>query len=95
MKRIALLILAAPIISHADDPFACVDPDVARAFLGNWYQGRPQYSTSIPDDFFDLAVPASLSLVGSEATGALTTVVYTTRISNATTTTRGDDVPRR
>lgn len=78
MKRATFLVFLLSSASFADDPFACVDPDVADAFLGNWYQGRPEYSTSIPDGFVRLDVPAGLSLVGSQVSGPMTTVVYKT-----------------
>lgn len=78
MRRAILLILLVSGASNADDPFACVDPVVADAFLGNWYQGRPEYSTSIPDGFIHVDVPAQMSLVGSQTSGAMTTVVYKT-----------------
>lgn len=78
MRRAILLILLVSGVSNADDPFACVAPDVADAFLGNWYQGRPEYSTSVPDGFTHFDVPAQMSLVGSQISGPMTTVVYKT-----------------
>ena len=57
MNRFVLLILAVSTASLADDPFACVDPDVAEAFLGGWSRGLPTYSTAVPDNFPELNVP--------------------------------------
>lgn len=76
MRCISLLMLAASAASYAEDPFSCVDPDVADAFLGNSYQGQGEYSTSIPDGFATLNVPGGLSLVGSKIADSMTTVVY-------------------
>ena len=76
MRCISLLILAISTASYAEDPFSCVNPDVADAFLGNSYQGRGVYSTLVPDGFTDLNVPVGLSLVGSQTAESKTTVVY-------------------
>lgn len=76
MKPAYFLILAIAHSAYADDPFACVDPDVADAFLGDSYRGRGEYSTSIPHGFADLNVPSGLSLVGSQTVDSMTTVVY-------------------
>lgn len=81
MRRATLFLLFLSGASNADDPFACVDPDVANAFLGNRYQGRPEYSTTVPDGFVRLDVPAGFSLVGSQMSGSTTTVVYKTRMN--------------
>jgi hypothetical protein len=70
--------LAISAASYAEDPFSCVDPDVADAFLGGSYRGRGDYSTSIPAGFAALNVPTSLSLVGSQIVDSKTTVVYKT-----------------
>ena len=78
MRCAILLTLAISAMSFAEDPFSCVDPNVADAFLGNSYQGRGEYSTSIPDEFAALKVPASSSLVGSQVTDLMTTVIYKT-----------------
>ena len=78
MRCASLLILAISAASYAEDPFSCVDPDVADAFLGDSYRGRGEYSTSIPDGFATLNVPVGLSLVGSQIVGSMTTVVYKT-----------------
>jgi hypothetical protein len=80
MRYVSLLMLAISAASYAEDPFACVDPDVADAFLGNSYQERGEYSTSIPDDFVPLDVPGGLSLVGSQIVDSMTTVVYKTKM---------------
>lgn len=76
MKRAYFLILAIVHPAYADDPFACVDPDVADAFLGDSYRGRGEYSTLIPDSFVDLNVPRGLSLVGSQTSNSMTSVVF-------------------
>lgn len=76
MRCVSLLMLAISAASYAEDPFSCVDPDVADAFLGNSYQERGEYSTSIPAGFATLNVPGGLSLVGSQIVDSMTTVVY-------------------
>lgn len=76
MKYASLCMLAITSASFADDPFSCVDPDVADAFLGNSYQGRGEYSTSVPTNFVTLNLPTGLSLVGSKTVDATSTVVY-------------------
>jgi len=78
MRCASLLILAISAASYAEDPFSCVDSDAADAFLGDSYRGRGEYSTSIPDGFATLNVPAGLSLVGSKIVDSMTTVVYKT-----------------
>lgn len=80
MNRFLLFVLLVSGSSLADDPFACVDPDVASAFLGQRHGGVPSYSTAVPDGFVKLDVPAGLTLVGSQIDGATTTVVYKTRL---------------
>ena len=76
MRRACFLILAIASSAYADDPFACVDPDVADAFLGDPYRGRGEYSTTVPDGFVDLSLPSGLSLVGSQTVDSMTTVVF-------------------
>ncbi len=76
MRCVSLLMLAISVASYAEDPFSCVDPDVADAFLGHSYRGRGEYSTSIPGGFATLNVPGGLSLVGSKIVDSITTVVY-------------------
>ncbi len=76
MKRAYFLILAIANSTYAEDPFACVDPDVADAFLGDSYRGRGEYSTTIPDGFVDLKLPSGLSLVASQKADLMTTVVF-------------------
>ena len=76
MRHAYFLIVAIACSAYADDPFSCVDPVVADAFLGDSYKGRGEYSTSIPDGFAALNVPSGLSLVGSETGNSMTTVVY-------------------
>lgn len=78
MKRIALLYLILPAAAFGDDPFACVDPDFADAFLGNAYFGRPTYSTTLPTALNELRVPDSFSLIGSEISNHGVRVIYKT-----------------
>jgi hypothetical protein len=80
MKQAYLLILAIALPAHADDPFACVDPDIADAFLGDPYRGRGEYSTAIPDGFVELDLPPGLTLVGSQTAESITTVVFKTNM---------------
>ncbi len=84
MRYAYVLTLTFSTVSFADDPFSCVDPDVADAFLGNTFQGASQYSTLIPDGFTTLNVPAGSSLVGSRVSNSITTVVYKTSMDAAT-----------
>ena len=77
MNRLILTVLLLPISSLADDPFSCVDPDVADAFLGDSRRGRGEYSTYIPDGFVTTNTPRAFSLVGSQKLNSATTVVYT------------------
>lgn len=81
MRYALLVTLAISAASFAEDPFACVDPDVADAFVGHSYFGRAEYSTSIPAGFTRLTVPAGSSLVGSQSTDSMTTVVYKSGMS--------------
>lgn len=76
MKRFALILFVIPISAFAEDPFSCVDPDIADAFLGHWNQGRPTYSSSVPADFLNTELPTNLELIGSSVSGSMTTVVY-------------------
>ena len=78
MKRIFLICLIFPVAAIAEDPFACVDPEFAAAFLGTGYQNRPNYSTELPDAFDDLRVPDSLKLVGSETNDFSLRAIYKT-----------------
>lgn len=78
MRSSLLLILAIASTAHADDPFACVDPDVATAFLGGSVRDRGEYSTALPSGFVEISPPAGSSLIGSHATNLMTTVVYKT-----------------
>ena len=76
MRLAYFLILAiAPSVS-AENPFACVNPNVADAFLGDAYGGRGTYSTSVPDGFPALIVPPGWSLIGSQTMSLSTSVVY-------------------
>ncbi len=76
MRYAFLLVIAITHPAYAEDPFSCVNPDVADAFLGNSHQGRGEYSTSIPARFAAVSVPTGLSLVGSLTDDLMTTVVY-------------------
>lgn len=67
-----LLLLLAPAASVADDPLACVDPELVRAFISN------EYSTTVPADMAHIDVPAGFSLVGSRTNRSTTTVAYRT-----------------
>lgn len=78
MRSACFLMLAIATAAYADDPFACVDPDVADAFLGDPYRGRGEYSTIVPDGFVDLSLPAGWTLIGSQAFDAMTTVTFKT-----------------
>ena len=76
MKSAYFLVLAIASSAYADDPFACVDPDVADAFLGDPYRGRGEYSTTVPDEFVELNLPPGSSLIGSQAVNSMRTVVF-------------------
>jgi hypothetical protein len=80
MRHAYFLILVIAHSAYADDPFACVDPDVADAFLGDSYRGRGEYSTAIPSGFVDLNLPSGLSLVASQTMDSMTTVVFKTNM---------------
>ena len=76
MRYACLLTLAITAPGHAEDPFACVDPDVVNAFLGSSYHGDVAYSTSIPSGFGSLEIPAGFSLIGSQSSDTVNTVIY-------------------
>ncbi len=78
MKRLFLACLIFPVTAIADDPFACVDPEFAAAFLGTGYQHRPEYSTELPDAFDGLPVPDTFELVGSATNSYSLRAVYKT-----------------
>ena len=78
MKRLFLACLIFPVTAIADDPFACVDPEFAAAFLGTGYQQRPEFSTELPDAFEGLPVPDTFELVGSETNSFSLRAVYKT-----------------
>jgi len=78
MKRITLICLILPTTAFGDDPFACVDPEFADAFLGTAYFGRPTFSTALPAAFTELRVPDSFSLLGSEINNHSVRVIYKT-----------------
>lgn len=81
MHRCILLIFFVSTSVVAEDPFSCVDPDVANAFLGSWQQDVPSYSTSIPEGFVEVDVPANLSFVGSQIEESTVTAVYKTDLN--------------
>jgi len=81
MRSAILLILALANAAYADDPFACVDPDVADAFLGDPYRGRGEYSTTVPDGFVDLNLPAGSSLIGSQTVNSISTVIFKANVN--------------
>lgn len=76
MRRLSFVLFVAPASALAADPFACVDPDAAEAFLGNWYQEPSTYSTTIPAEFPDAVLPAPFELIGSSTSETTTFVVY-------------------
>ena len=80
MKWTILLAAIVTSASFAKDPFSCVDPDFAEAFLGNSPYGRALHSTSIPDTFPVFDVPGGFELVGSKTINSSSTVVYRTRM---------------
>ncbi|MEN7344111.1 MAG: hypothetical protein AAAFM81_14260 [Pseudomonadota bacterium] len=80
MRSLILLILAVANTAYADDPFACVDSDVADAFLGDPYRGRGEYSSAIPEGFVDLNLPVESSFVGSQTIDSMTTVIFKTNV---------------
>lgn len=82
MRLLTILMVLLPCAARAADPFACVEPDFTDAFLGNWFQPQPDYSTHLPAGFIDLDVPESFSLVGSESSDRVTRVVYKTGLKS-------------
>ena len=95
MRGLFLLIVALSNAAYADDPFACVDPDVADAFLGDPYRGRGEYSTMIPDRFVNLNLPAGSSLIGSQSANSMTTVVFKTKLDRVPALTAAVDAMTR
>jgi hypothetical protein len=91
MKYAFLCMLALTSAAFADDPFSCVDPDVADAFLGNAYQGRGEYSNSVPTHFVALNVPTGFSLVASKTLDAMSTVIYKSDMDSQPTLTAAVD----
>ena len=77
MMHRVLILLFLPFPALAADPFACVDPDIVDAFVGNPYAEPAQYSTELPAEAADLPLPADLELTGSMTRGANVTVAYT------------------
>lgn len=77
MMHRALILLFLPFPALAADPFACVDPDIVDAFIGNPYAEPARYSTELAAEAASLPLPADLELVGSMTRGANVTVAYT------------------
>ena len=78
MKRLFFVWLIFSGATLADDPFACVDPEFATAFLGTGYQNRPVYSTELPSAFDGLPVPDTFELIGSTTNSFSLQAVYKT-----------------
>lgn len=78
MKRLFFVWLILSNATLAADPFACVDPEFATAFLGTGFKNRPVYSTELPSAFDGLRVPDSLELVGSSTNSFIIQAVYKT-----------------
>lgn len=74
MHRSILLLLLVSTSVVAEDPFSCVDRDVANA----WQQHVPSYSTSIPEAFVEVDLPANLSFAGSQIEESTVTAVFRT-----------------
>lgn len=75
MNRIVSMILFIPIVALADDPFACVSPEVMAAFLPG-YPEPYEYSTELPTGFVEHAAPSSSKLIGSQVGRSHAVVVY-------------------
>ncbi|MEM7216925.1 MAG: hypothetical protein AAF515_01075 [Pseudomonadota bacterium] len=65
-------------LANADyDPFSCAEPLVREAFGTSISQRKvPRYSTSIPKDLGELAVPEALAFVGSQTTDHQMRVIF-------------------
>ena len=83
MKRLFFVWLIFSDATLAADPFACVDPEFATAFLGTGYQNRPVYSTELPSAFDGLPVPSTLELIGSSTNNFSLRAVYKTTEDSA------------
>ena len=75
MHRLAIVCLFLPAVALADDPFACVSPEVREAFLTG-YPVSSEYSTKLPIGFPEHGVPPGTSLVGSQLNETYARVVY-------------------
>lgn len=91
MPRRTLILLFVPLAALADDPFACVDPEFADAFLGLWTGGSPQYSTELPADAPELPLPASLELAGSMTSNGSITIAYYSEADAETVLSQGTE----
>ena len=75
MKKLSLLLMLVPAASFAENPFACVDPEIQQAFLPD-YPTPFVYSTELPAGFVQHAVPDGASLIGSQASESHVTAIY-------------------
>lgn len=75
MNRVVSLILLFPIVGLADDPFACVSPEVMAAFLPG-YPEPNEYSTKLPEGFVEHSAPSSSRLIGSQVGRSHAVVFY-------------------
>ncbi len=83
MNRYSLiLLLALPVCTFADNPLSNVDPDFAEAFLHDWYDEAPKYSTSKPEQIVNLNLPKQFELVGSKVTKREFLVIYKTKLGH-------------
>jgi hypothetical protein len=79
MKLYFFAPLLLPMTALADDPLACVDPDIRAVFLGPveiGYRHTMRYSTTLPARFEDVPVPPDLEFVGSQTVGEQVTAAY-------------------
>lgn len=80
-RSILLVLFLSTSVVAEEDPFSCVDPDVANAFLGSWQQDVPSYSTSIPDGFVEVDLPENLAFVGSQIEESTVSAVFKTDLN--------------
>lgn len=76
MSRFLVIFIVVISNAYAEDPFACVEPDVRDAFLGNTYAENSEYSDKMPEDFVDFLPPENLTLIGSVFSDSMTSVVF-------------------
>lgn len=77
------LLAIIPSVAAADDPFACVDPDIRHALLGNTFPPDAQISTGVPAEFSDVALPASMEVIGTYEDSHSVRVAYKTSGTSA------------